>query len=707
MDVQQQPQQQQQQKPVLTHAVSMIGTTTSTSTTNTTIPISPSTGNDVIIKLVFPPTSSVVTKTIQVRLSQKASEIVAYASQLAGLQNGYSLYIQHSRVTSRGQWVDDDAPLSEYSINNMDNIYLKRRPGLRVRKNTYAQLKGFKEGKVQKLSSFTKIWNPRFLRLYSQRIVHTSNENDSNSEFISFSDIINVDRELSRKYSFVIRYYSTPQTKTGDNTGREEKDYVFRCTNQAEMEEWVSSIRTMLKKSRPDLFLPPLSVPMSSTIDNSDNNMNIGGSSSSNNIGSLSSTMQSSSSSTLGHSPSISTKGRSFSFSLSAIKKKRESPPIVSTSYGESSVLTIKNPEEELKKVKAYLEKEMKTRIDLEKKYRKLKHKYSNIKMKNHPPLPGAPSASTSSSNLMLPPTTTGNSASTTATTTTTTTSSSSSKTGTWSGSGFLTRMRSFSTSSRGDTPKHATAPKPESPDTTNVPTFTFSTPKSVGPYSKQWTPSSSPFTIGSARLKGFRDYSSEYGGGGGSTCDITSSTDTLSVIEEEYSSAIAMGDDLRRMEIKDMKEQLAKVKDMLATEISKRNEAERDKLFVEKELFKQRKIVEKKERELVNEKSKQDDQIEALSEMVVRLKDALIKLKSQLIEQEELAEERQHDLLTSTPTSSCNTSLEDIASGVNTDSISYNDIDNDNDNDNDNSIATNNNNINNNCMDISMEEVN
>lgn len=72
--------------------------------------------NDLIIKLVFPPSSSIRSKFMFVQENQKVSDIVDYATQLAGLNPGYSLQLSASPTTGRPQWLDDDQLLISYSI---------------------------------------------------------------------------------------------------------------------------------------------------------------------------------------------------------------------------------------------------------------------------------------------------------------------------------------------------------------------------------------------------------------------------------------------------------------------------------------------------------------------------------------------------------------------------------------------------------------
>ncbi|KAF2074400.1 hypothetical protein CYY_004296 [Polysphondylium violaceum] len=602
-----------------------------------------------VVKLIFPPTSSIMSKSILINDNQKVNEIIQFATQLAGLQPGYGLYLPKSS-SSRGLWLDDDSLLTTYSLSNSDIIEIKKKPGFNKRKNTMMTLKGFKEGKVQKLSSITKIWIPRYLRLFSQRLVHSSNEYDTNTEFISFADIINVDRETSRKYAFIIQYYSTPLTNSlsvspspspspsitpqqqptpssspslqQQQQNRETKEYIFRCTNQNEAEDWVSSIRTMLKRARPDLFLPPLSIliggsgggascvispPITAALKPSFPPPKT-----------TTTTTTSTSTPSTPTKPShtwieaiehqqqqsaekvVTTKPRSFSFSLSRDKKKRESPPTPSSATSSPSSLSQQdipqNLEYELKKLRSDLDKECKNKQEIEAKYQKLKKKYTQVKR---------------------------------------------------------TRSKSMSA--------------PVTPEIIKKDKFNISL----------------PFIIGNSRLQNNsnnngNNLSSSSGSVNNNHNNLNSSlslsqsiqqnlslVDTNELTENDassdiFTSSVVGADALSNNyieEINELKDQLAKVKQKLSTElVDERTQFDTTKKSLEKELFVIKKLGEKREREYVNENTKHNDQIEIISDMAIRIKKSLIELKDKLemiqsssndedVEEEDIEEEYDQDI--------------------------------------------------------------
>eukprot|EP01132_Coremiostelium_polycephalum_P007465 gene7465-9172_t len=566
-------------------------------------PPSSASNQDLILKLIFPPTSSIISKSILVQKNQRVSEVIQYASQLAGLQSGYSLYLPNSPRTNRGMWLEDDVLISTYQLSGSDNIQIKKRPGLKNRKNTYAQLKGFKEGKVQKLSSLTKIWNPRYLRLYSQRIVHSSSESDTNSDFISFADIINVDREVSRKYAFSIQFYvsppilSTSTTNIGgvtnnsnnnniNNNNRDMKEYIFRCTNQSEMEEWVSSIRSLLKKSRPDLFLPPLSV-YSVNI----NNQIYVQQSPNNSTTSLpppppSSPLATSTASDISINnenmppPPLSPmelramKPRSFSFSLGRDKKKKDTNTPPQTLSEMNSHL-----EDEIKKVKDSLDHETKAKIELEKKYQKLKKKYTNFKK--------------------------------------------------------TTRSRSLST--------------PTTPEILRKDRFIVSSPFIIGgnriqthPHHPQHHHYQQQQQLQQQQQQQQQFLQQHQSSQSSSTQSQNPSLKDEDLTDNDFTSETftsvdgdvggeGSDEDSKVVEIKDLKDQLNKIRDKLQMELEQKNEMEASKRAVERELMRNRKMEEKRLRDYHIEASRQDDHLESMSEITTRLKNHLLELKNRM----------------------------------------------------------------------------
>jgi len=629
-----------------------------------------------VVKLVFPPTSSFISKSILINDNQRVSEILQYATQLAGLQPGYSLYLPNSS-SNRGLWLDDDQLIITYNLSNSDIIQIKKKPGFNKRKNTMMTLKGFKEGKVQKLSSITKIWIPRYLRLFSQRLVHSSNEHDTNTEFISFADIINVDRETSRKYAFIIQYYSTPTTSlttttnTGGNTSpslpipqqqqqpqqqRETKDYIFRCTNQNEAEDWVSSIRTMLKRARPDLFLPPLSILIGSS-GNGNSNSNstfispplpssrgTGGSSyvsqsptttssvSATNTPIKSTQQQQTSMSTPStptkpshtwieaiehqqqhHQSSTektpTTKPRSFSFSLSRDKKKRESPPSTSSSVV-SSGGSAQDLEYEIKRLKDTLEKESKTKQEIEAKYQKLKKKYNQTKTRTRSKSMSAPVTpeiiKKDRFNLNLP---------------------------------FIIGNSRIQTNTANINNNNSNN------SSINLSSSSGSINNNHGGGNQYHQHQHNPLNSSLSLSQSIQQNLSLVDTNELTENDVSSDVFTTTNSALDIVGADAMTNNYIE-EISDLKDQLTKIKQKLSNElVEERNQFDNTKKSLEKELFTTKKLSEKREREFINETTKHNDQIEILSGMAIRIKKSLIDLKDKLQIIQDLHQDQDLDL--------------------------------------------------------------
>ncbi|KYR01781.1 hypothetical protein DLAC_01793 [Tieghemostelium lacteum] len=622
---------------------------TTTSTTNSK--------NEILIKIVFPPTSPMISKAIYLQENQKASDIIQYASQLAGLQIGYGLYLPTKDHTSnshiRGFWIDDDQILSKINgIQQSEYIQIKKRPGFKSRKNTVALLKGFKEGKVQKLSSYTKMWNPRFLKLFSQRIIHSASENDVNTNFISFADILNVDRDIHRKYTFIVTTTLKPSTlsksttttststslnsSSSGNISKELKEYIFRCTSQMECEDWITQIRSLLRKSRPDLLLPPLSMNPNSlasinNIVNSNNNNNnsvntpspISSNTSNflvplspfkvpvsnatpplpnkNTGGSLSTP---SSPSPLNHNnsqninnnlPSTSTlpissnedetktqpvlqhsRSRSFSFSLSGSKKKQSSntPPVPLTLSERNSQL-----EDEIKKLKDQYENVDKSKQQLEKKYKKLKHKYTTYK-KNR-----SRSVSTPSTPDLL-------------------------------------RKDKFNPFIIGGNRIVQPQPPQQPNNNNNNNNNNNVTPISLNKSNGDIQQTTLHQSIVNNQYHPNQRNSMSMGGEDMTDSDLL--TETFSMDTEDISDGAIL-------EIKELKEQLSKIKDKLSVEIQEKMHIDQDRKLAEKDLFTHKKFGEKLHREFQIVSKRQDDCLEGMSEMASRLKKSLQELKEKL----------------------------------------------------------------------------
>eukprot|EP01133_Synstelium_polycarpum_P010783 gene10783-12563_t len=281
------------------------------------------------------------------------------------------------------------------------------------------------------------------------------------------------------------------------------------------------------------------------------------------------------------------TKGRSFSFSLSG-KKKTPAPMTTSTSTSvpgspaESPVLRSAQLEEELKRCRVSLDYETRSKVELEKKYRKLKKKYTVAKK--------GP------------------------------------------------RSRSFSTPSSPERDRRDTIAGGMTPGGNNVEMMSFvHTPKPHNLPMGTWTPATSPFTIGrrssmrdrdSLRDRDSQDMNTDVTG-----ASSTETAETMSVME----------DDADATEIRELKEQLQRIKERMTTEMSKKDETERDKRVLEKELFAQRRMVERRTREFQFVSVRHDDQIEAMGEIAGRLKESLILLRSRLIEEAQMEEDRSH----------------------------------------------------------------
>ncbi|KAM9970590.1 hypothetical protein ACTFIR_002451 [Dictyostelium discoideum] len=672
--------------------------------------------NDLIIKLVFPPSSSIRSKFMFVQENQKVSDIVDYATQLAGLNPGYSLQLSASPTTGRPQWLDDDQLLISYSIPTSSEIKIKRKPGIK-RRNTLSTIKPIKEGKVQKLTSITKIWTTRYLRLYSMRLAHSSNENDSSADHIQFADITNVDKEVNRKYTFVIYCQNTTTTSTSSTTtttvgsgnaglsqsqtvssfqnlststsgtnlfaeSKKEKEYVFRCINQREAEDWITSIRSMLRSSRPDLLLPPLTPFLSvnnnnnntkNTNNNNNNNNNTSNlilppspspsnqlslnnnnnSNNNNNIWTsptLPSSMPSPTTTTTTTTPTISlnqsvtpineknttidreitpsqtpTKQRSLSFSFSKIggnKRKELPPPFIqnqssSTSSSPSSTSSTTPPlppptqslsernsqlEDEIKRLNEVLNRDTKSKVELEKKYQKIKAKMAILKKQRSRSLstPATPEVPRKDKSSFIPTFLIGGS-----------------------------RVK--------DKDKDKDLQQQQQQQSQNATTTSSNTQISH----KRHSSSSQSFNLNN--INNGSSYSNNYKGimmdDDNTDNDITSSEMfTGSVFDDADTS-----DFEKDKEIKDLKDQLVRIKEKIQLDLNEKTKVETSFKLLEKELFTQKKLDEKREREILVNDQRQDDQLDAMAELASRLKKTLFDLKEKL-ENEQQQQEDQDD---------------------------------------------------------------
>ncbi|EGC36576.1 hypothetical protein DICPUDRAFT_94279 [Dictyostelium purpureum] len=629
--------------------------------------------NELIIKLLFPPTSSLASKFMYVQQHQKVFDVICYATQLSGLQPGYSLYMPASNSTGRGQWLDDDSLLVSYPITSGVEIYIKKKPGSMKRRNTMMTIKSQKEGKVQKLSSITKIWTPRYLRLYSQRLVHSSKENDQNTDSISFADITNVDRH-SRLYTFIIYCNNNNNSTTSvnnssnkENNGssnhgtlthsqtklnllstslnpnsfsesRKEKEYIFRCINQSEMEDWISSIRSMLRKSRPDLLLPPLSVniypsqklqnlspptsnptsPLSSSPLSLSSNTNITSKSAPvtpnknfnnyNNNDTEDNPLSESLTTTTLPVPTP-TKTRSFSFSLggSRDKKKKDQQAVTPMKLPApipQLTLSEKNEqlEEEIRKLRDSLNSEAKRKEELDKKYQKIKTKMAALKKSRARATSTPATPEPSRRHSFIPSFIIG--------------SSRSNSNNNNSNSNNNSNNNSSKDSSKGDNnlvshKRHSSA---------NSQTFSSSVLLQHQLLLQQ---------------QGYKDEDTEN--------DMTSSEVFTNSIFDDLNEE----DSEREKEIKELKDQLQKLKDKINIEVSERTKIDSSNRQLEKELFTQKKLDERKEREIIAINQKQEDHFDSLAELTSRLKKSLFELKDKLekeIKQEQQQQEEEEE---------------------------------------------------------------
>ncbi|KAK5579620.1 hypothetical protein RB653_009305 [Dictyostelium firmibasis] len=645
--------------------------------------------NDLIIKLVFPPSSSIRSKFMFVQENQKVSDIVDYATQLAGLQPGYSLQLSASPTTGRPQWLDDDYLFASYSIPTSSEIKIKKKPGIK-RRNTLSTIKPIKEGKVQKLTSITKIWTTRYLRLYSMRLAHSSNENDSSADHIQFADITNVDKEVNRKYTFVIYCQNSGGVGNNNsnntlpvgsgNTGlsqsqtvssfqnlststngtnlfaesKKEKEYVFRCINQREAEDWITSIRSMLRSSRPDLLLPPLTPFLSVNNKNNNNNSNnlilppspsFSNNNSSNNNNNnntwtspiLPTTPISSSSLNQNVTPinegkvttidrettptQTPTKQRSLSFSFSKLgsSNKRKELPFIQQTQSSSSpspssssstdtttppsqTLSERNNqlEEEIKRLNETLNRDTKSKAELEKKYQKIKAKMAILKKQRSRSIstPATPEVSRKDKSSFI--------------------------------STFLiggSRIK--------DKDKDSLQQQQQQQNTTTT-TNSITTPQISH---KRHSSSSQSYNL----ING-SSYSNKGGMMGMMDDDNTDNDITSSEMftGSVFDDAASVSDFEKDKEIKELRDQLVRIKEKMQSDLNEKTKVEGSFKQLEKELFTQKKLDEKREREILVIEQRQDDQLDAMVELASRLKKTLFDLKEKLENEQQQDEENQ-----------------------------------------------------------------
>ncbi|EAL62295.1 hypothetical protein DDB_G0290337 [Dictyostelium discoideum AX4] len=675
--------------------------------------------NDLIIKLVFPPSSSIRSKFMFVQENQKVSDIVDYATQLAGLNPGYSLQLSASPTTGRPQWLDDDQLLISYSIPTSSEIKIKRKPGIK-RRNTLSTIKPIKEGKVQKLTSITKIWTTRYLRLYSMRLAHSSNENDSSADHIQFADITNVDKEVNRKYTFVIYCQNNSNTTNTTTTSssstttatvgsgnaglsqsqtvssfqnlsastsgtnlfaesKKEKEYVFRCINQREAEDWITSIRSMLRSSRPDLLLPPLtpflSVNNNTKNNNNNNNSNLilppspspsnqlslnnnnnSNSNNNNNIWTsptLPSSMpppttpiislnqsvtptnekNSSSATTIDReiTPSQTpTKQRSLSFSFSKIggnKRKELPPPFIqnqsssSTSSSPSSTSSTSSSstppppptqslsernnqlEEEIKRLNEVLNRDTKSKVELEKKYQKIKAKMAILKKQRSRSLstPATPEVPRKDKSSFIPTFLIGGS-----------------------------RVK--------DKDKDLQQQQQQQQQQSQNATATTTSNTQVS--HKRHSSSSQSFNLNNL------NNGSSYSNKGIMMDDDNTDNDITS--SEMFTGSVFDDADIsdfeKDKEIKDLKDQLVRIKEKIQLDLNEKTKVETSFKLLEKELFTQKKLDEKREREILVNEQRQDDQLDSMAELASRLKKTLFDLKEKLENEQQQQEDEEEE---------------------------------------------------------------
>eukprot|EP00026_Physarum_polycephalum_P002181 Phypoly_transcript_02186.p1 GENE.Phypoly_transcript_02186~~Phypoly_transcript_02186.p1 ORF type:complete len:808 (+),score=221.47 Phypoly_transcript_02186:57-2480(+) len=195
-------------------------------------------------KFVLPPTAPLRYKTAGFLPSTTVQEVIDKLTELCHFVNftecGYGLYLPKGNGPTRGRWLENDKPLSDYPLDLEESIELRKKPGFRSNPNMPASTAlPLKEGNVLRYSPLTRLWSPCVLRVYNVKLAICTSEHDNNPDIILFANVTKV-AEADKKYAFFV---AVEDTKT-----------TFRCRNNAETLEWVKVIRETVSNVNPDFL---------------------------------------------------------------------------------------------------------------------------------------------------------------------------------------------------------------------------------------------------------------------------------------------------------------------------------------------------------------------------------------------------------------------------------------------------------------------